>query len=128
VALGAPNLASHTANGDGTVTDRITSLMWQQTPPTATHLWNDAVDYCAKLSLAGLDDWRLPTSIELVSIVDYGQRSPSINGTYFPSTPKGFFWSSTQKVGSTNYPLAVNFIDGNVNTNDTDTGYVRCVR
>jgi len=88
VTAGAPNLESYTDNGDGTVTDNVTGLMWQQVVPSATYTWANAVAYCPTLALAGHSSWRLPSRIELESIVDFGQSSPSINGTYFPSTPK----------------------------------------
>ena len=88
VTAGAPNLESYTDNGDGTVTDNVTGLMWQQTVPTGTYTWAQAVAYCPTLTLADHSDWRLPSRIELVSIVDLGVTSgPMINSTYFPSTP-----------------------------------------
>ena len=61
VTAGAPNLESYTDNGDGTVTDNVTGLMWQQAVPTATYSWAGAVTYCSTLTLAGHSDWRLPS-------------------------------------------------------------------
>ena len=65
-AAGAPNGASYTNNQDGTVTDNVTSLMWQQTVPTTTFTWTDAGAHCPTLTLGGHGDWRLPTVIELI--------------------------------------------------------------
>ena len=73
---------SYNDNGDGTVTDNATKLMWQQLHGTVTSE-QGGVTYCATLSLAGYSDWRLPTRIELVSIEDYQRSVPSINYTYF---------------------------------------------
>jgi hypothetical protein len=124
---GAPNPESYTDNGDGTVTDNVTGLMWQQAVPATTSAQAAAVATCATLTLAGDDDWRLPSVIELVSIVDYGHASPSINGTYFPGTPPGYFWSSSS-IGTT-YAWKVSFTDGSTSTEDfTATYNVRCVR
>jgi hypothetical protein len=62
-------------NGDGTVTDDATGLMWQQTDSGDGMQWEDALAYAEGLSLASHDDWRLPNAKELQSIVDY-TRSP----------------------------------------------------
>jgi hypothetical protein len=144
VTAGAPNLESYTDNGDGTVTDNITGLMWQQAVPTTTNdagvptptsfTWDDAGKYCSEtLNLAGHSDWRLPTAIELMSIVDPGQLNPSINGTYFPSTPSSSFWSSTPKASPVAGPPSGAWVfdfglSGSGYTGVTSTFNVRCVR
>jgi hypothetical protein len=63
-------------NGDGTVTDLSTGLMWQQEDSKTGMNWEDALILAENLDLAGYDDWRLPNAKELQSIVDYS-RSPS---------------------------------------------------
>jgi hypothetical protein len=129
VAAGAPNLESYTDNGDGTVTDNVTGLMWQQAVPAGTYTWAQAVAYCPTLTLAGHSDWRLPSVIELVSIVDYGQESPSINPTYFPSISSEMFWSSSPLAGSSSTAWYVYFHLGDTYYVDISyTTYVRCVR
>jgi len=129
VTAGAPNLESYTDNGDGTVTDNVTGLMWQQAVPATTYTWAQAVAYCPTLTLAGHSDWRLPSRIELYSIVDAGQSNPSINGTYFPSTPPNWFWSSSPVAGSPSLAWGVYFYYGDTYYGDiTNTTNVRCVR
>jgi hypothetical protein len=131
VAAGAPNIESYSNNGDGTVTDNVTGLMWQQAVavPSATYTWANAVAYCPTLTLAGHSDWRLPTQIELMSIVDLGQSNPSINSTYFPSTPSNYFWSSSPVAGSPSDAWVVDFFTGNTNDIAVSGTYpVRCVR
>ena len=125
VADGAPNLENLEDNGDGTVTDGVTGLLWQQAATLNLYAWSDAVAFCSALVLAGRTDWRLPSAIELVSIVDYGQSNPNINGTYFPDAPPAALWSSS--FGPT-YAWKVDFSDGNTATADVTATYnVRCV-
>ena len=131
VTAGAPNLESYTDNGDGTVTDNVTGLMWQKsvlvTDPTYT--WAEAATHCSTLSLGGHTDWRLPTEMELMSIVDSGQLNPSINGTYFPSTPSAYFWSSSPAADSPSRAWLVYFNYGStLNTDVSYTFNARCVR
>jgi hypothetical protein len=129
VTAGAPNLENYTDNGDGTVTDAITGLMWQRAVSATMYAWAQAVAYCPTLTLAGHSDWRLPSLIELYSIVDAGQINPSINGAYFPSTPADYFWSSSPVVGSSSNAWYVTFGYGSTGNNAVSTiSNVRCVR
>jgi len=76
--------------GDGTITDNVTGLMWQQSPDTdgdgdideADKLsYAEALAGADTFSLAGYDDWRLPTIKELYSLIDFCGLDPNINGT-----------------------------------------------
>lgn len=67
-------------NGDGTVTDQATSLMWMQSDSVTTYNWQEALDYAEQLEYAGYDDWRLPNIKELQSIIDY-TRSPDTHSS-----------------------------------------------
>lgn len=60
-------------NGDGTVTDAATGLIWQQADSGKDLDWAAALAYAATLRLAGHSDWRLPNAKELQSIVDYAR-------------------------------------------------------
>ncbi len=92
-------------NGDGTISDLATGLMWQQGDSGDTLNWEQALAYAEGLVLAGFDDWRLPNAKELQSIVDYtrapdatnpAQQGPAIDTSYFDVTePESWFWSST---------------------------------
>ncbi len=70
------NAPSYTDNGDGTVTDNVTGLMWQQDPGDKM-TYDEAVAGAASFSLAGYDDWRLPTIKELYSLILFSGYDPS---------------------------------------------------
>ncbi len=109
-------------NGDMTITDSATGLMWMQqdsgsftgtagTQGDGSVDWPEALSWCEGLTLATHSDWRLPNAKELQSIVDYS-KAPDITGTaaiddVFSTTsildPEGdtdypMFWSSTSHV------------------------------
>jgi hypothetical protein len=65
-------------NGDGTISDLATGLMWQQTDNGSGMDWEHALAYAQaqnKANYLGHHDWRLPNAKELQSLVDY-TRSP----------------------------------------------------
>ncbi len=118
-----------TDNGDGTITDHITKLMWQQDAGAiGLQTWADAVSACNSLTVADYDDWRLPNVLELESLLNYGEVDQE---TYLSS--KGFvnlppctfyFWTSTQSAYDPTSALwYVDFNDGLVKSSDSD----RCV-
>ncbi|MBU2548450.1 MAG: DUF1566 domain-containing protein, partial [Proteobacteria bacterium] len=113
-------------NGDGTVTDINSGLMWQQVSISA-RAWENALSYCENLALGGYEDWRLPTWKELQSIVDLGRSAPAIDGI-FTNTESGNYWSSTSCTGDTN-KWTLNFEYGYVEKKDpTLSLFVRAVR
>ncbi|NJN66549.1 MAG: DUF1566 domain-containing protein [Chloroflexaceae bacterium] len=80
------NQPSYTDHGNGTVTDNVTGLMWQQSADTdgdgdidaADKLtYDEATGYCDNLSLAGYTDWRLPDIKQLYSLIDFSGTDPS---------------------------------------------------
>lgn len=119
--------ASYTANADF-VTDNVTGLVWQQVLSLSNYSWGDAKTYCSGLSLAGRDGWRLPTAIELASLVDSGRSNPASNSNAFTDAPAALFWSSTPRAGAPGRAWLVNFYVGDVNhAAVSDTNRVRCV-
>ena len=59
-----------TDNGDGTVTDQASGLMWMQNDSASGLNWQEALAYAEGCSQADYDDWRLPDAKELQSSVD----------------------------------------------------------
>ena len=79
--------------------------------------------------LCGAAGWRLPTVDELLSIVNFGGASPTIDATYFPSTSGNGYWAGTSTASSTTFAWAVNFADGTAGATNKNTPYrVRLVR
>lgn len=67
-------------NGDGTITDNATGLMWMQDDDGEGMVWEDALSYAESSDFANYNDWRLPNAKELQSIVDY-TRAPSVTNS-----------------------------------------------
>ena len=87
------NPMSFKDNGDGTITDNNTGLMWQKTDG-GEMIFDNAANYCKSLTLGGYTDWRLPTAIELFSIHHFDANNPAVNTTYFTKTTAEYWWSS----------------------------------
>jgi hypothetical protein len=130
VPSGLPNPAAYDTNVAGIVTDRVTGLAWERAvDATATYGYLDAVAHCRSVTLGGHSDWRLPSVLELTSLLDYTRASPSIDPVAFPSTPSDFYWTSTTWGGSTSITRVVDFdASGSSSKDNGDTYHVRCVR
>jgi len=127
---GAALLKRFTNNGDGTITDNVTKLTWQQ-DGSSTKNWEQALSYCEGLNLGGSADWRLPTIKELQTLADYSVKNgkAAIDIDSFPNTAADFYWSSTTFANSVNGAWGVNFSYGfDIYKVKTLTGNVRAVR
>lgn len=134
--------ASYTANGNGTVTDNVTGLMWEQKTDDGgnrdkdnTYTWKDALAYCENLVLGSVSDWRLPNPKELERLVDLSSSSPAIDTAYFPHTSSGYYWTSSTCTGCHKFKaFAYNFSDGELyfgvkyKDGNYPENYARCVR
>lgn len=111
-------------NGNGSITDNNTGLMWQQIPSTEDFTWKEAVEYCNDLVLADKDDWRIPSLKELYSISDFSSGWPYLNTDYFELasgrvTKDEQYWSGNYYVGVTveggsNAAFGVNHVTGHI--------------
>ena len=93
-------------NGDGTVTDSATGLMWTQGDSGIGMTWAQALAWVQQMNeqnYLGYSDWRLPNAKELQSIVDYGN-APLYNG--LPAIDTDFFTCTaiTNENGDSDYP------------------------
>jgi hypothetical protein len=115
------------------VLDRVTGLKWQRAVDDATYTQAEAVAHCDGLALGGYTDWRLPSRIELVTLVDYSVASPAptIDLAAFPSTPAEWFWTASPVAGSPLNGWRVSF-DGGAADGGGDrlsgSDLARCVR
>ncbi|HEX3902272.1 MAG TPA: DUF1566 domain-containing protein [Polyangia bacterium] len=137
---GLPNPASYTDLGNGAVLDNVTCLAWEKAPDTTQGFWQDNSDHCASLvtsSFAGYTDWRLPTRVEMASLVDFARTGDAIDTTAFPKEPSGYYrtgsdWYETITGQNTSgfswiYGMSSGFTS-NAYAKTTSDAYVRCVR
>jgi hypothetical protein len=126
---GLPNRQSFDTVNETVVTDRVTGLMWQRNLGAAMVSLADAKLQCDRLALAGYEDWRLPSRIELVSILDVTRVEPAIDVTAFPQTPNDWFWTSSIAADDPQAAWYVYFYFGYPKTDiATNQFSSRCVR
>lgn len=105
---GAKVAPRYSTVSDEVALDEITGLAWQRNTPatyagctgrigtqtgdSCSH--QEAVQYCEQLTLNG-QRWRLPSRIELESLLDFTQSAAAIDPTYFSGTAKLAYWTST---------------------------------
>ncbi len=142
-STGLPNPASYDTSMPGIAVDQVTGLMWERkstgqtasegcTVGTAGLLTcpnRYAVEYCTANRLGGYADWRLPTVLELLSLVDFTQAGTAIDPVTFADTPSDAFWSITRVAGRLDDAWMVDFSIGDtINDFIDDPHSVRCVR
>ncbi len=131
-------------NGDGTVTDGKTNLMWKQcseglegadcaTGAATMHTWAGALQtpsiLNASVGFAEYTDWRLPNVKELHSILEEQCYNPAINSSSFPNTASSYYWTGTAYASNSSYAWGVGFYDGSASGNyRSGNRYVRLVR
>jgi hypothetical protein len=135
----------YTDNGDGTVTDNVTGLMWKHcsegqsttttacdTGSAATYTWQGALAQAQTVNAAGFatySDWRLPNIKELKSLAEMACYTPAINIKSFPATPAAGFWSASPDASGSGNAWFVYFGYGGDGWGDKGgTNYVRLVR
>ncbi len=106
-------------NGNGTVTDTATGLMWQKATAPGTYTWEGALAYCENLNLTGHTDWRLPDRNELQSLVDYSRYNqaidPLVGSDIVEYDSRSFYyWSSSTNIPWTGDGWFVDFKRGSV--------------
>lgn len=130
-------------NGNGTVTDSRTGLMWKkcvegvsgnncESGSATDFIWQTALQQPDVINngsgFAGYRDWRLPNIKELRSIVEEKCDGPAINLTRFPEPSSSAVWSGSPSAGYLIYAWYVDFYGGHSGHGVRDGGEVRLVR
>jgi hypothetical protein len=78
-------------NGNGTVTDTQTGLMWaKDANPFGRLNWHEAMARCSSFSISGIGGWRLPSKDELLALYHAIQ-----GGHPFTGVQSSCYWSSS---------------------------------
>jgi hypothetical protein len=115
-------------NGDGTISDRATGLIWLKNGNIAgkTKTWKDALSFIEDFNKGkikgncGYTDWRLPAISEMASLVNYNQAMPYIwlNKQGFIGVTSGYYWSCSPYLQDTLNTWTVSMYDGHVGYHD----------
>jgi hypothetical protein len=112
-------------NGNGTIIDTRTGLMWQQDGLASGKLyWQSAMDDCKKLRLAGFSYWRLPTIDELKVLLNITvgdrkteserNRAEYLNNNGFKNVLSYYYWSASTYADNANKAWCVELLFGSV--------------
>jgi hypothetical protein len=97
--VGKPWLEQRFAeNGNGTVTDHFSGLMWTKNADKANGKadWEQAIKGSGTCTDGGYTDWRLPNRRELESLIDLGNYNPALpEGHPFTGFKPSYYWTST---------------------------------
>jgi hypothetical protein len=119
-----------TDNGDGTITDLATGLMWEKKDNNDgihdkdnTYTWSSGsgsldgtavTSFLASLNagsgFAGHKDWRLPTRFELETLVDVGKSAPSTVPQFATACPTTCTVTTCSCTRSGSYWTSTNFV------------------
>lgn len=105
------------AQNGNTVYDRDSGLTWSK---NANHFgamtdWHAARDLVREINRKGqwgYDDWRMPTILELESLIDLGEHSPALSTGHPFIDVRDHYWSSTTSRYDTGYAWALYLQDG----------------
>ena len=120
----------------GAVLDNNTGLVWEQAPDATARLWQSfgspagATNYCVNKNVGGTVGWRLPSVVELRSVLNGSSTQPLVPATVFSGVQSAGYWSATTHTGNPAIAWGVNFLNGDVvdGSGKTGTFHAWCVR
>lgn len=117
------------ANAWDAVLDTTTNLIWSRTLPVDLVTQPEAVKAASEHVICGKTG-RLPTRVELLTLVDDTRHSPAIDTAFFPNCKSNWYWTATRAAPSPgDYAWIVSFNDGGSSWNfQTYYGFFRAVR
>jgi hypothetical protein len=135
--MGASVVPRFTDNLDGTVTDKLTRLIWLKDANCfGQRNWSDALSDANNLASASdscdpdlqdgsvAGDWRLPNVRELHSLIDYGQITPALPpGDWFSGVLATGYWSSTTRMGNMSNAWVVGLGGGGIGVENKTTTF-----
>ncbi len=139
IAVVEEELPNFVDNGDGTISDTLTSLMWKKDDSYAEYkygiTWFEAHDYCEMLNdkkFAGYDDWRLAGIEESKSLFSFTQSNNDKDGAEIHISdlfePAGGHntWTYEEKPDYQQYAQKFSYITGNDIWEHKDNEYSHC--
>lgn len=127
---GLPHTQKYLTEEPGVVRDQVTNLAWEQPASSKAITFEEASSYCDGLSLAG-GGFRLPSRIELTSLLNLEQTVPALDHAAFPDSISDKLWTSSAFAGGANQRWLVNFGFGVglvSSANAAEKHQVRCVQ
>jgi hypothetical protein len=111
-----------------TLKDSVTGLTWQLAPERKDKSPGEAAAYCEALELGGRTDWRLPSRLEYISILDEGWGAGHAMPAAILAENTGKYWTSSTTGTTPGAFFVVNDNEGTWNVDvDTSRGLARCV-
>jgi hypothetical protein len=110
-----------TDNGDGTVTDHLSGLIWTQNADKADGPidWEQAILGARTCTDGRYSDWRLPNRNELESLIDLGRYNPALpEGHLFTGIQTSYYWTSTTPANNGDHAWIIHFYIGLVSHDD----------
>jgi hypothetical protein len=133
-----PHPQNYADLGNGAVRDNVTCLVWEKANPSTQGTWQASADRCTALgtsNYAGFNDWRLPTRMEMASLID-----PTLGRTAYASPPftttsgahatGSYWWETIQGINGANlaWGYGANGMTSNAYSLAGTNFVARCVR
>ena len=95
------------SSSSNVVIDNNTGLTWEKSPSSGTYTWANRATHCNELNSSnygGINTWRVPNPLELLTIVDNSRYNPATNSNFtnMPTENSTYLWTSKEYISNTN--------------------------